>query len=84
MKEIIENLLLKMWKALVANLWKVIPTKIEDFDEVMLVVQVGKIGVKDVLLDGGFGGKCEHHLWKFKEETQFEEVSTNSFCNKNS
>ncbi len=52
-----------MRKALVANIWKVIPTKIEDFDEViMLVVQVGKLGVKDVLLDGGSGGKCEHHL----------------------
>jgi hypothetical protein len=63
LKKIIKNLSLKMRKALVANIWKVIPTKIEDFDEViMLVVQVGKLGVKDVLLDGGSGGKCEHHL----------------------
>ncbi len=84
MREIIENLLLKMRKTLVASICKVIPTKIEDFDEVMLVFQVGKLEVKDVLLDGGFGGKCEHHIWKFKEETQFEEVSTNSFCNKTS
>ncbi len=51
-----------MRKTLVASICKVIPTKIEDFDEVMLVFQVGKLEVKDVLLDGGFGGKCEHHI----------------------
>ncbi len=73
-----------MQKTLVANICKLVTTKIEDFDEVMLVFQVGKLGMKDVLLDGGFGGKREHHIWKFKEETQFEKVSTNSFCNKNS
>jgi hypothetical protein len=62
LREIIKKLLLKMRKTLVANICKAIPTKIEDFDEVMLVVQVGKLGVKDMLLDGGFGGKCKHHL----------------------
>jgi hypothetical protein len=51
-----------MQKTLVANICKLVTTKIEDFDEVMLVFQVGKLGMKDVLLDGGFGGKREHHI----------------------
>jgi hypothetical protein len=41
----------------VANVCKVTTVKVEDFDEAMHVVQVkiGKLGVKDVLLDGKFG-----------------------------
>jgi hypothetical protein len=40
----------------VAYVCKVI-TKVEDFDEVMPVVQVyvGKFEIRDVLLDGGYG-----------------------------
>ncbi len=47
--------LLKMEEALIANVCKWIVTKIEDFDEAILVVQicVGKFGIRDVLLDGG-------------------------------
>jgi hypothetical protein len=39
----------------IANVCKVTTTKIKDFDETILVVQVwfGKFGIKDVLLDGG-------------------------------
>jgi len=49
--------LLKMEEVLIFNVCIVITTKIEDFDEAILVVQihVGKFGIKDVLLDGGLG-----------------------------
>jgi hypothetical protein len=41
----------------VIDVCKVTIMKIKDFDEAMLVVQVwvGKFGVRNVLLDGGFG-----------------------------
>jgi hypothetical protein len=39
----------------IANVCKVTTTKIEDFDEAILVIQVrvGKLGVRDVFLNGG-------------------------------
>jgi len=39
----------------IANVCKMTNTKIEHFDEIMLVLWIwlGKYGVKDVLLDGG-------------------------------
>jgi len=44
-----------MEEAQIVDVCKVVATKIEDFDEAILVVQVrvGKFGVKDVLLNGG-------------------------------
>jgi hypothetical protein len=49
--------LLKMEETLIANVCKDTTTKIEDFDEAILVVQacVGKFGIRDALLDGEFG-----------------------------
>lgn len=40
----------------VTNVCKVTTAKAEDFDEAMPIIQIriGKLGVKDVLLDGGF------------------------------
>jgi hypothetical protein len=39
----------------VTNVCKVTTTKVEDFDEAMPIIQIRirKLGVKDVLLDGG-------------------------------
>ncbi len=50
----VENSLIQMKEDQVVDVCKII-TKVEDFDEVMLVVQVqvGKFEVKDVLLDNG-------------------------------
>jgi hypothetical protein len=45
--------LLKMEEIHIANVCKVIATKIEDFDKAILIVQVrvGKFGVRNVLFD---------------------------------
>jgi len=53
LKEIMTKSLLKMEEAQIANVCKVIATKIKDFDEAILIVQihVGKFGIRDVLLD---------------------------------
>jgi hypothetical protein len=53
LRGMVETSLVKMKEDQVANVCKVI-TKGEDFDEVMLVVQVrvGKFEVRDVLFDG--------------------------------
>ncbi len=50
----VEKSLIKMKKDQVADVCKV-TTKVKDFDEAMLVVQVqvGKFEVRNVLLDGG-------------------------------
>jgi hypothetical protein len=55
LKGMVENSLIKMREDQVADVCKV-TTKVEDFDEVMPVVQVRvkKFEVKDVLLDSGF------------------------------
>jgi len=55
LKEMKTKSLLKMEKAQIANVCKITTTKIEDFDEIIPVVQVcvGKFGVRDALLDGG-------------------------------
>jgi hypothetical protein len=52
----VEKSLIKMKEDQVVDVCK-ITTKVEDFDEAMLDVQVrvGKFEVRDVLLDGGFG-----------------------------
>jgi len=54
LREIMTKSLLKMEEAHIANVCKVIATKIEDFDEAILIVQirVGKFGIRDVLLNG--------------------------------
>ncbi len=54
LRGMVENSLIKMKEDQVANVCK-ITTKVEDFDEVMPIVQVrvGKFEVKDMLLDGG-------------------------------
>jgi len=55
LKEMKTKSLLKMEEAQIANVCKITTTKIEDFDEIIPVVQVcvGKFGVRDALLDGG-------------------------------
>jgi hypothetical protein len=55
LKRMVEKSLIKTREDQVANVCKV-TTKVEDFDEVMPIVQVrvGKFEVKDVLLDSGF------------------------------
>jgi hypothetical protein len=55
LRGMVEKSLVNMKEDEVADVCKVI-TKVEDFDEVMLVVQVrvGKFEIRDVLLDGGF------------------------------
>ncbi len=54
LRGMVEKSLIKMKEDQVANVCK-ITTKVEDFDEVMPIVQVrvGKFEVKDMLLDGG-------------------------------
>ncbi len=49
--------LLKMGEAHIDDVYKITSTKVEDLDEVILVVQVciRKFGVRDILLDGGSG-----------------------------
>jgi hypothetical protein len=56
LRGMVEKSLVKMKEDQVADVCKII-TKVEDFDEVMLIVQVwvGKFEVTDVLLDGGSG-----------------------------
>jgi hypothetical protein len=56
LREIMTKSLLKMEEVHIANVCKVITTKIKDFDEAILIVQVrvGKFGVRDVLLDGRY------------------------------
>ncbi len=53
LREIMTKSLLKMEEAQIANVCKVITTKIEDFDEAILIVQicVGKFGIINVLLN---------------------------------
>ncbi len=55
LREIMTKSLLKMEEVQIANVCKVITTKIEDFDEAISIVQVcvGKFGVRDVLFDVG-------------------------------
>jgi hypothetical protein len=55
LKEMKTKSLLKMEEAQIADVCKITITKIEDFDEIIPVVQVrvGKFGVRDALLDGG-------------------------------
>jgi hypothetical protein len=55
LKGMVEKSLIKMREDQVADICKV-TTKVEDFDEAMLVVQVqvGKFEIRDVLLDDGF------------------------------
>lgn len=50
-----EKSLLKIQKTQVVNVCKIITIEVEDFDEVVLVVQVwmGRFGIWYVLLDGG-------------------------------
>ncbi len=57
LKLIMDKYLLKMKEPQVTNVCKVTTIKIEDFDEVVLVVQIRirKFGVRNVLLDGGCG-----------------------------
>ncbi len=49
--------LLKMGEAHIDDVYKITSTKVEDLDEVILVVQVciRKFGVRAILLDGGSG-----------------------------
>jgi hypothetical protein len=53
LREMMTKSLLKMEEAQIVDVCKITATKIEDFDEAMLVVQVrvGKFGVRNVLLD---------------------------------
>jgi hypothetical protein len=46
-----------MGEAHIDDVYKITSTKVEDLDEVILVVQVciRKFGVRDILLDGGSG-----------------------------
>jgi hypothetical protein len=55
LRKMMTKSLLKMEEAHIANVCKVTTTKIKDFDETILVIQVRvrKFGIKDVLLDGG-------------------------------
>jgi len=55
LRKMMEKSLLKIQKTQVANVCKIITIEVEDFDEVVLVVQVwmGRFGIWYVLLDGG-------------------------------
>jgi hypothetical protein len=57
LRKIMTKSLLKMEEPHIANVCKVTTTKIKDFDEAILVIQVhvGKFGVRDVFLNGGSG-----------------------------
>jgi hypothetical protein len=54
LKGMVEKFLIKMKEDQVIDVCKV-TTKVEDFDETMLIVEVrvGKFEVRDMLLDGG-------------------------------
>lgn len=67
MKRPLENHLVKMKFGSIMNACKVTTTKEKDFDENMLVVQIQiqKYGMRNVLLDGGFGMNiASKGLWK--------------------
>jgi FtsZ-interacting cell division protein YlmF len=54
LRKMMTKSLLKMGEVQIANVYKVTTTKLEDFDETILVVQVhiGKFEMRDILLDG--------------------------------
>ncbi len=63
----------------VVDVYKV-TTKIEDFDEDMLVVQVWveNLGIRDVLPNGRFGVNIIFE--SLRKKTQVEEAQTSSIC----
>jgi FtsZ-interacting cell division protein YlmF len=62
LRKMMTKSLLKMGEVQIANVYKVTTTKVEDFDETILVVQVhiGKFGVRDVLF--GWQIQCKYYL----------------------
>jgi hypothetical protein len=87
LRRMVEKSLIKMKENHVVDACKV-TTKVEDFDGVMLVVQVwaGKFDVRDVLLDNGFGVNIifESLRKKIKNLNRFHlwcEWLTNGRCN---
>jgi hypothetical protein len=67
LREMMTKSLLKIEEAQNVNVCKVITTKIEDFDEAILIIQIraGKFGTKDALLDDGSNVNIIfENLWK--------------------
>ncbi len=62
LRKMMTKSLLKMGEVQIANVYKVTTTKVEDFDETILVVQVHirKFGVRDVLF--GWQIQCKYYL----------------------